>query len=113
MEMYQHDSANTFRFVLKGDLAKIEAQQLQCAWETAKSILNGKDIIIDVSGVTKADPAAVELLARIRESGAQITAARVPECEGLLPLLEQPPAMPRGPGRRRRWVLRLLKAFVS
>ncbi len=52
MDIYQHDSADTFRFVLKGELAKVEVQQLQCAWETAESILNGKDLIIEISGVT-------------------------------------------------------------
>jgi ABC-type transporter Mla MlaB component len=110
MDIYQHDSADTFRFVLKGELAKIKVQQLQCAWETAKSILNGKDLIIEVSGVTKVDSAGVELLTRMRESGAQIIAARAPGCEDLLRFLDKPPAMPRANGRR-LWTLRALKAL--
>ena len=53
MDMYQHDSPNSFRFVLRGDLTDAGVQQLQFAWETAKSILNGKELIIEVSGLRK------------------------------------------------------------
>lgn len=100
LDIYQHDSADTFRFVLREELAKIEVQQLQCTWETAKSILNGKDHIIEVSGVAKADSVGVDLLTRIRESGAQIIAARAPGCEDLLRFSDKPPARPRANGRR-------------
>ena len=112
MDIYQHDSAETFRFVLKGELAKIEVQQLQCAWETAKSILNGKDLIIEVSGVRKVDSAGVELLTRMRESGAQIVAARAPGCEDLLRFSDKPRAMPHANGRT-LWALRVLKSFAN
>jgi ABC-type transporter Mla MlaB component len=111
MDIYQHDSADTFRFVLKGELAKIEVQQLQCAWETAKSILNGKDLIIE-SGVTKVNSAGVELLTRMRESGAQIIATRAPGCEDLLRFLDKPPAMPRANGRR-LWALRVANFWLA
>jgi ABC-type transporter Mla MlaB component len=110
MDMYQHDSADTFRFVLKGKLAKIEAQQFQCALETAASILDGKDLIIEVSGITKVDAAGVELLTRMRESGAQIIAARVPKSQDLVPFLDKPLAVPRHDGPR-LWALRVLKAL--
>ena len=110
MDIYQHDSADTFRFVLKGELAKVEVQQLQCAWETAESILNGKDLIIEISGVTKVDSAGVELLTRMRESGAQIIAAHALGCDDLLRFLDKPPAMPRANGRR-LWALHVLKAL--
>ena len=75
MDMYQHDSPNSFRFVLRGDLTDAGVQQLQFAWETAKSILNGKELIIEVSGLRRVDHAGSDLLARMRESGARITAA--------------------------------------
>ena len=54
MSIYQHDSAETFRVVLKGDLDKSSAQHLQWAWETVKSILDGKELVIGVSDVRMA-----------------------------------------------------------
>ena len=87
MDMYQHDSVDNFRFVLKGELSETDAHELKWAWKTAKSILNGKDLIIEVSGVTKVAPAGIDLLSRIWQSGARISAAHLPECEELLRLL--------------------------
>ena len=110
MQMYQHDSSDMFRIVLIGELGESGVRQLRWAWETAKSILRGKELSVDVSAVTKADPTAVDLLSRMRESGARITAARQPECEELLRLFDNPAPAPRGGGRKRRWALRILKA---
>ena len=75
MDMYQHDSPDSLRFVLRGDLTDAGVQQLQFAWETAKSVLKGKELIIEVSGLRTVDHAGRELLIRMRESGARITAA--------------------------------------
>ncbi len=94
MDMYLHDSADTFRFVLRGDLTAAGAEQLYGAWETAKSILIGRELTVDVTDITKADPAGIELLSRMRESGARITAARPPACEELLPFFDIPAAAP-------------------
>lgn len=95
MDMYLHDSADAFRFILRGDLTAAGARQLEGAWETAKSILEGKALTVEISGVTRADPAAIELLSRMRDSGARITAARPPECEDLLRFFGIPAAAPR------------------
>ena len=75
MQMDQHDSSNMFRIVLIGELGESGARELRWAWETAKSILRGKELSVDVSAVTKADLNAIHLLACMRESGARITAA--------------------------------------
>ena len=88
MDMYQHDSSKKFRFVLKGELGETGAQQLSWAWKTAKSILNGKELIVEVSEIRSAHPAALEVLSRMRDAGARIHAARPPECEGLLRFLD-------------------------
>lgn len=76
MEMYQHDSSTTFEFVLRGELAGDRVQDLQHAWETAKSILGGKQLVVEISGITKADSFGVDLLSLMRESGARLIAAR-------------------------------------
>ncbi len=79
MNLYQHDSAATFRFVLRGELAADRVQELEHAWNTAKSILGKKEVVVEISGITKADPFGVGLLCRMRKSGARLTAALPPE----------------------------------
>jgi len=108
MEMYQHDSATLFRFVLRGDLAGAVVQELEHAWTTAKSILDGKELAVDVSGITNADESGVALLSRMRESGARLTAALPPASEQFLRCLGLPAAAPKGRVVRPR-VLRFLR----
>jgi ABC-type transporter Mla MlaB component len=79
MQMFQHDSATMFRFVLRGELAGDEVQELEHAWTTALSILETKELVVDVSGITNADAAGVELLSRMRETGARLNATLPPE----------------------------------
>jgi ABC-type transporter Mla MlaB component len=96
MDMYQHDSATMFQFVLQGDLIGDQVLELQHAWTTAKSILAGKELVVDISGMTNADPSGVDLLSRMRESGACLTAALPPASEEILRSLGVPVAAPRG-----------------
>src|ERR1017187_2055107 len=96
MEMYQHDSATAFRFVLRGDLIGDQIQDLEHAWTTAKSILKSKELVVDVSGVTHADQSGVDLLSRMRDSGACLTAVLPPKSAGLLRSLGLSAAAPSG-----------------
>lgn len=96
MDMYQHDSAKMFQFVLKGELIGGRVQDLEHAWNTARSILAERELVVDISGVTNADPRGVDLLLRMRDSGARLTAALPPESEGFLRSLGVPMAAPRG-----------------
>jgi anti-anti-sigma regulatory factor len=112
MIIYQHDSAMMYRFVLRGELAGQRVQELEQAWNTAKSILNGKELVIDVSGITDADQSGVGLLVRMRESGARLTATLPPESEELLRSLGLPVPAPRARFVRTS-VLRLLRAYRS
>ena len=75
MDMYQHDSATMFQFVLRGELRGDSVQDLEHAWTTAKSVLEAKELVVDVFGITNANPSGVDLLSRMRGSGAQLTAA--------------------------------------
>ncbi len=103
MEMYLHDSATIFRFVLVGELRGVGVQDLEQAWITVQSILNGKEVVIDVTGLTDADEFGVGLLLRLKESGARLTrkvptkSAQVLRSLGL--------SVPPGPERSRRGVL--------
>jgi len=84
MDLYQHDSAGMFRFVLRGDLSGTSVREFEQAWNTATSIATRKEIVVDLSGVTDADAAGVGLLSRMRESGVRLTAMLPPKSEALL-----------------------------
>ena len=84
MDMYQHDSARMFRFVLRGELCGYRVEELQHAWTTAQSILGTKELVVDVSGIAVADAAGLVLLSRMRESGARLIAALPPASPELL-----------------------------
>ena len=108
MVMYQHDSATMFRFVLRGGLIGDQVQDLEHAWNTAKSILAGKELVVDISGITSANRLGFELLSRMRESGARLTAALPPESEEFLRSLGVRVAAPCG-RRASSWPGRLLR----
>ena len=102
MEIYLNDSVKSFEFVLKGDLADGAVRSLEQAWVTATSILGGKEVSVEVSGLTAADQAGVELLYRMKASGARLTGALPPDSEELLRSLGMPVA---APARRERGTL--------
>jgi ABC-type transporter Mla MlaB component len=108
MNMYQHDSARMFQFVLRGKLIGDGVQDLEDAWNTARSILAGKELVIDLSGIADADPAGADLLSRMRESGDHLTAALPAESEEFLQSMGVPMATARKP-RDAGWVPRLLR----
>lgn len=74
MDVYLHDTGAALRFVVRGELAGGDARNLEHAWTTATSILGSRALVVDVSGVTHADAGGRELLARMRQSGARVTA---------------------------------------
>ncbi len=72
MDMYLHDCATTFRFVLRGELTGDHVAGLRHAWTTAQSILGTKELVVDLSGITTADAAGFEMLSEMRHSGARL-----------------------------------------
>lgn len=96
MDMYQHDSAAMFQFVLRGELTGDQGQELECAWTTAKSILAGRELVVDISGIKSADLSGVDLLTRMQESGARLTAALPPASEKILRSFGVPVVAPSG-----------------
>lgn len=110
MEIFQHDSAMMFRFVLRGELTGHGVRELEHAWTTARSILGTKALQVEISGITNADAAGVELLSRMRETGARLSAALPLESEELLRSLGVPVAAPvRSSSARTLRVLRVLR----
>src|SRR5690242_3766588 len=84
MRMYLNDSVKSFEFVLHGELTGDAVPSLEQAWTTATSILNGKEVFVDVSALTTADAGGIELLCRMTGSGARLRAARPPQSEEFL-----------------------------
>ena len=84
MDMYLHDSATTFRFVLRGELIGDHAAGLRHAWTTAQSVLGTKELVVDLSGITTADAAGFELLSEMCHSGARLIGGPSPASEGSL-----------------------------
>jgi len=108
MDLYLHDSATTFRFVLRGELIGRGVQDLEEAWITAQSVLNGKELVVDVSGIRGADQSGVDLLFRMRESGARLTVTLPLASEEFLRSLGLRVAVPGG-RRRGKFALQCLR----
>ncbi len=112
MEMYLNDSAQAFEFVLRGKLTGGHVKSLEQAWITATSILNGKDLLVEVSTLTAADAEGIELLYRMAGAGACLKADLPPDSGEFLRSLGVPVAAPR-PRNGRRWGLRRLIRSVA
>ena len=109
MQMYLNDSVKTFEFVLQGELTGNSVQSLEYAWITATSILNGKEVLVDVSALTAADAQGIELLDRMTGSGARLRAALPPHSEEFLRSLGVLVVAP--PRRGSPWILGLRRLF--
>jgi len=109
MQMFQHDRSLTFRFVLHGELTGDGVEELEHAWTTARSTLGTKALVVDISGITNADAAGIELLSRMRETGASLSAALPPESARFIRSMGIPVAAPvRSFGA---WTLTLLRVL--
>ena len=110
MQMYLHDRPAVFQFVLKGKLAGDWVLNLEHAWDTARSVLGSKELVVDLSGISDADEPGVELLSRMRQSGARLTAALPPQSESFLASLGVTTPTQT---RRRSWPLRFFRLVHS
>jgi hypothetical protein len=116
LDIFQHDGAAMMRFVLRGELAGLPVQYLEHSWDTAASTLGARELVVDVSGLAAADAQGLELLSRMRESGARLTAAQPPASPELLRSLAIPVA---APGRNRsgeglfRWMVAPFRKYFT
>ena len=109
MDMYLHDSATTFRFVLRGELFGDHVAGLRHAWTTAQSILGTKELVVDLSGITTADVAGSEMLYEMRHSGARLIGVPSPASADFLRSLGVPAVAPVC--RRANAIVRLAHIF--
>lgn len=78
MPVYLHDEASVMRFKVQGALVGSCVTELESSCRTAASVLRGKTLVLDLTGVTSIDEAGRELLARMQREGPQlITESRV------------------------------------
>jgi ABC-type transporter Mla MlaB component len=104
MDYYQHDGATTFRFQLAGELAGPWVTDLEHAWQTASSIMRGKQLVLDVSDLTGADSLGLQLLRRMLGAGARLVSAEPPASPDLIRSLGAPIAFkPRPRPARNAW----------
>ncbi len=96
LDLYQYDGVDGFRMRLAGALESTSVEELEHAWTCVRSILKGRELSLDIGGLTAFDEAGLTLLARMRECGAKLTACDVPSAPSLVLRL----GMAVEPGRR-------------
>jgi len=67
---YIHDSIVTLRLQLIGDLTTSDVTELNGTWETARTTLGHRTLILDLGRLHSADEAGRQWLANMREAGA-------------------------------------------
>jgi ABC-type transporter Mla MlaB component len=83
MPLYLHDEANAMRFKIQGELGGSCVTELESSWRTASSVMRGKSLVVDLTGVTSIDKAGEQLLVRMRKEGAHL----IPESQVGEPIL--------------------------
>src|SRR5258706_14114293 len=72
LHYHLHDGSSEFRFQLSGHLSHGGARDLERAWRTAASVIDGKRLIVDLSQVTSVDASGSELLDKWHAQGARL-----------------------------------------
>src|SRR5258708_27601993 len=94
---YLHDGSGEFRIQLAGHLSQANARDLEEAWRTASSTIDGKCLIVDLSHVTSIDVSSRELLDEWHTQGARLVVtsseskARIQAVTGAAITLVTPP----------------------
>lgn len=69
---YIHDSVDSFRLQLRGILGVEDIKELQGCWNTAKSTLAGRKLIVDATGLQQTDQSGNAWLAAMAAEGASV-----------------------------------------
>jgi len=87
MKIYLHDNSSGFRLCLFGDLNQPAAAELERCWRAALSIVDGRKVVVDGTGITSIQDDGARLLGRMTLSGVRVTAERMSAGERLLGFL--------------------------
>jgi hypothetical protein len=74
LNFYQHDMADCFRFQIDGEFHDSLVRELEGCWQTARSTVRERPLIVDLRFVTSWGDTAVELLGRMHQAGATFMA---------------------------------------
>lgn len=72
---YIHDSVPTLRFQLIGDLRAAHVRELNGSWETARTTVNKRRLLLDVSQLYSTDDDGRAWLLKMRDAGAEFVPA--------------------------------------
>src|ERR1700758_681420 len=67
---YLHDSAEAFRIQLLGDLTEVQLDELSGCWNTAKTTLGSRKLVLDVTGLQSVSDSGREWLEAMVAEGA-------------------------------------------
>jgi anti-anti-sigma regulatory factor len=68
---YIHDTAAGYSLEMSGPLTASSVSELDCCWQTARTTLKNRDLILDLRGLTSVDDAAKQWLASMNHEGAK------------------------------------------
>jgi hypothetical protein len=72
LNYYIHDSVDSFRLQLLGSLKPEDLKELQGCWNTARTTLAGRKLIVDVTGLQQMDGSGREWLNAMAAEGASV-----------------------------------------
>jgi hypothetical protein len=67
---YIHDSVNSCRLQLLGELSEGDLRELDGCWQTIRTTLSGRPLILDLRGLAGTDPASEDWLMSMAGNGA-------------------------------------------
>ena len=71
LKYYIHDSIQALRFQLIGNLTQTNVAELSGCWNTAKTILGNRTLVIDIRALRSTDEAGKQWLLSLAHEGAQ------------------------------------------
>ncbi len=111
LDTYIHDGARALCFRLAGELVEPDAAGLEQAWKTAASMLDGRELVVDLTGVERVDKDGERVLRALGEQGARfVTASELTDSLARFISHRQPETLPSPPlsawARIRCWLAR-------
>jgi hypothetical protein len=76
LKTYLHDGASSFRIELIGELKESDLGELAGCWQTAKSSVEGRAVVVDVTSLKAADEDAMRWILAMLSEGARILDAQ-------------------------------------
>lgn len=68
---YIHDTAQGYVLEMSGPFTESSVRELSCCWDTARTTLKGRALILDLRGLTSVDEGAKLWLASMSHEGAK------------------------------------------